>query len=121
MKVAKKTITKIAESICGGDYSISWDEAPLVHKIVGVALEMYEEEAKPVFLAFKDGIVKGVYTGRLHDVCAKVASFDVHEVTPEEVPSGYAAHKLNLEAKRDRLQAELDEINNRLESGDLSK
>lgn len=121
MKVTKKTITNIAEAICGGDHSISWEEAPLVHKITGLVLEMYEEEAKPIFLAFKDDVVKGVYTGRLHDVCAKAASFDVREVTPEEVPSGYAAHKLNLEAKRDRLQAELDEINNRLSSGDLSK
>ena len=38
-----------------------------------------------------------------------------------EVPSGYKAHRDNIVAKRDRLQAELDELNKRLENGDLDK
>jgi len=130
MKVTKKRVTEITETLLANNMiAFDWKEAAKVHDVVRLALEKYEEnrEEPEVYMATieEDGCeweFAGLYSGRYNDVVARVRGDAVLElVVIEEVPAGYEAHKKNLIAKRDRLQAELLEIEGRLASGRLEK
>ena len=108
--------------------------AAITHQIVGYALEAakseWEDDTRIVSVRAQtcgnhDPIV-GYATGKTHDIEAYFDNVKQYGLTIEaikvvEVPSGYKAHRDNIVAKRDRLQAELDELNKRLENGDLDK
>jgi hypothetical protein len=137
MKVTKKLVTEITESIVAKGFAldISWDKAPMVHEIVGYALEAakrkWEPEVnKPVMVVWANNndrrLFLGHATGAAHDIESyyeerKGYGLELEPVEITHVESGYKAHKDNIIAKRDRLQAELDQLNLRLKSGKISK
>jgi hypothetical protein len=130
MNITKTLVAEIAEKMIGKVDGATWDNAPLVHAVVAKALEAANEiiTSEPIFAVFADhnerNMLLGYATGKQHDIESffddrKCYGLIIEEVKPVDVPSGYKAHRDNIIAKRDRLQAELDELNARLKSGVL--
>jgi hypothetical protein len=125
-KVTKKQVTEIVETILAHKLTdFGWDAAAELHEVVGHALEIHEKKREePVIYGTYDreGTFHALFTGRKHDIEAYINcdEYDVEELIVTDVPSGFAAHRANIVAKRDRLQKEVDELNRRLNSRDIS-
>ena len=124
-KITRKMVTEITEDLCNKGI-VDWDDAATAHEVVGYALETFEknrEEEKVYGATPSEGVgeygdeypIIGYYTGKPHDIEAYIGcECDVYELPITDVPSGYAAHKSNVVAKRDRLLAEAAELAKRI-------
>jgi hypothetical protein len=126
MGVTKKLITELTEATISRQEGLSWDDGPMIHEIIGYALEQAKAriEAPVVMIATNPGYddpVLGYFTGNPHDIEAylSIGSVDIEPLVVIDVPNGYDSHQKNIIAKRDRLQAEVDELNRRLEERDV--
>jgi len=131
--MASKMVTKIVENIItNGDAlesRVTWGDAPMLHEVVDKALTMASEVSrdKEIFSVVAVSENKesqlGYATGRENDIRAYFAAdgrdIEVRPIKIVDVPAGYDAHRANIIAKRDRLQAEVDELNRRLEEKDI--
>lgn len=121
----KKLVEEIVELICTNRPTInpvSWDDAPLMHEAINFALDHVEKHVKDnriLFTTAKNPVVFRAH--RQTDVEAYINN-DLAEICTAEVidvPNGYAAHRENIVAKRNRLQAEIDELDRRLRERDI--
>ena len=125
--ITKKQVTEIVETIIGDQLTdATWDDAALIHEVVGHALEINESkrEEPTVYGTYdREGTFHTLFTGREHDIAAYINNdeYEVIALHVQNVPSGYAAHRDNIVAKRDRLQKEVDELNRRLNDRDISR
>jgi len=129
LNITKELVTKIAEQAISKN-GLSWGIGDAAHKIVRHALEASQDmfESNPIYAVYAvqdhgDRLL-GHFTGKPHDIESfcdedKAYGLKLEQIEPRHIESGYAAHKANIIAKRDRLQKELDELNARLKSGSL--
>ncbi|MHC4703100.1 MAG: hypothetical protein ACYTFQ_21245 [Planctomycetota bacterium] len=124
-KITKKLVTDIVETIIGDQLTdATWDDAALIHEVVGHALEIHEKNRKEpkIYGAYdREGTFHSLFTGRKHDIEAWLNNdeFEAEELIVTDVPSGYAAHRENIVAKRDLLLAEAAELTKRLNDRDV--
>lgn len=121
----KKLVQEIVELICAGKpivNQVSWDDAPLLHEAINFALDHAEKHCtdnRILFTTTKNPVIFRAH--RQTDVEAYINN-DLAEVCTAEVidvPNGYATHRENIVAKRNRLQAEIDELDRRLREKDI--
>lgn len=115
---SKKLIEKIVEQLIDGN----WDDAPLLYKAVEATLEHVEEHGVNNTMLFRDNFTGQVFEAYRADDARAYVNDDRAEITAcpvVKVPNGYAAHAENIRRKRDRLQAEVDELNRRLKERDV--
>jgi hypothetical protein len=134
MNITKKFVTELTEDAIGRSDGLSWDDAPLVHEVITHALEAaalkWASVERIVAVRAKtsdnhDPVV-GYAIGADHDIEAyfedgKQYGITLEPITPVAVPSGFAAHRTNIVNKRDKLQAEVDELNRRLKDKEIHK
>jgi hypothetical protein len=126
MKPTRKEITECLEKFIADPAvinSATWEDAALLHEAMEYALKNLAPEAPAIYAAWMDGNPHALFTGKQHDIEAYVddEGYDIDEIGVTEVPSGYAAHMGNIVRKRDKLQAEVDELNKRLREKDIHR
>jgi hypothetical protein len=134
MKVTQKLTEEILNHLVARGFS-SWEEAESVYNIVKTAAEVTAEKCEEELASFTPAmavfanheharVFLGLFTGKQHDIEAYLADRKAYGLEFEpanirNIPSGFKAHRDNIIAKRDRLQAELNELNKRIENPDL--
>lgn len=132
-QIKRKEVTGIVETLLSKEVAgFKWDRASELHKFVTAALEMHESkrEEKEVYQATEpcydgtgDREVIGYFTGRPHDIAAyaECEEADVHKVEIKHIASGYANHKLNIEAKRKALLKQIALLDAQLAAKDFHR
>jgi|GEM_PF-6448327 len=120
----KKQVTEIVEAILNTNMTaFTWDQGAAVHELVDIALDMYEDERedRAVYRAMVPkgpytNKIFGYFTGNTQDIAAFVdhEKVEVKKLDIKHIASGYANHKKNIVAKRDKLLAEVARLNKAL-------